>query len=43
MTLNEATLADRRILVVEDNYTVAAGIGRALKAQGAEIIARRGR
>jgi CheY-like chemotaxis protein len=38
MTLNEARLAERRLLVVEDNYTIAAAIGRALKAQGAEII-----
>src|SRR5689334_22316103 len=38
MTLNSAALAGRRILLAEDNFTIAAAIARVLKAQGVELI-----
>ena len=38
MTTNEAGPAGRRILIVEDNFTIAAAITRILKTTGAQII-----
>jgi CheY-like chemotaxis protein len=38
MTVNGVSLAGRRVLIVEDNFILAAGMARILKAQGAEII-----
>jgi two-component SAPR family response regulator len=38
MTSNEAVISGRRILIVEDNFTIAAAMARILKARGAEII-----
>lgn len=38
MTSNGSALAGRRVLIVEDNFNIAAAIARALKACGAELI-----
>jgi CheY-like chemotaxis protein len=38
MTMNRTGLAGRRILIVEDNFIIAAALARILKAQGAEPI-----
>ena len=38
MTMNEPGLAGRRILIVEDNFIIAAALARILKAHGAELI-----
>jgi CheY-like chemotaxis protein len=38
MTMSRAVLAGRRILIVEDNFIIAAALARILKAQGAEPI-----
>lgn len=37
MTVRESRLAGRRILIVEDNFIIAAAMARLLKAQGAEV------
>ena len=38
MTMNGGGPAGRRIMIVEDNFSIAAALARILKAQGAELI-----
>jgi enoyl-[acyl-carrier-protein] reductase (NADH) len=39
VTVKGSRLAALRILIVEDNFSIAAGIARLIKAQGAEVAA----
>ena len=38
VTVNGVSLANRRVLIVEDNFHIAVPLARVLKAQGAEIL-----
>jgi len=38
MTMNGPRLAGRRVLIVEDNFIIAAALARIFKAQGAELL-----
>jgi CheY-like chemotaxis protein len=38
MTADESRFAGRRILIVEDNFNIAMGMVRLLKAQGFEVV-----